>query len=81
MKFFAAIKSFDPRRIYEDKKSFVCAISMLRVCTVYNSEVEGQARGSASGSGIAEVNFKKFGVLATNDHSLFYVYTLNLVIC
>ena len=56
MKFFAAIKSFDPRRIYEDKKSFVCAISMLRVC-VYNSEVEGQARGSGSGSGIAEVNF------------------------
>ena len=46
MKFFAAIKSFDPRRIYEDKKSFVCAISMLRVCTVYNSEVEGQAEAA-----------------------------------
>ena len=48
MKFFAAIKSFDPRRIYEDKKSFVCAISMLRVCTVYNSEVEGQAEAEAA---------------------------------
>ena len=46
---------------------------------VYNSEVEGQARGSGSGSGIAEVNFKKFGELATT--AFFYVYTLNLVIC
>ena len=76
MKFFAAIKSFDPRRIYEDKKSFVCAISMLRVC-VYNSEVEGQARGSVSGcSGIAEVNFKKnFGCLRPMT-TAFFMYIL-----